>query len=73
MPRLVKAHPLIDTLLAEQHLKHGRALSQSLAVQPSVITKIRNGAVPVSAEMMIRIHEKFDMPIARIKALAGQA
>lgn len=72
MPRDIKPNRLIDTLITEQRLKHGYALSTFLDVLPSTITKIRKGQV-VTGDLMIRIHERTGMSIARIKELAGQA
>lgn len=73
MPRLHQPHLLLDTLRAAHGLKNDFALVQFLGLTPPAISKVRHGANQVSAELMIRIHEKTGMPIARIKELAGQA
>lgn len=73
MPREMKPNRLIDTLISMTKQKNGRALAVYLGAQPSTITKIRQGDQPVTAELMIKIHEKTGLPIHRIKELAGQA
>lgn len=73
MPRLLKPNALLDTILKEQQLKNDAALTRALQLTPSAISKIRGGTNVVSAEIMISLHEKYGMPIARIKSLAGQA
>jgi plasmid maintenance system antidote protein VapI len=60
---------LLDTLKEKYDLKNDAAISKTLEVAPPVISRIRNGKAPVSAELMIKIHETFGMPIADIKAL----
>lgn len=62
---------LLDALLGEQGLKNDAALSRFLDVAPPVISKLRHGRFSVSGDMMIRIHEKTDMPIKRIKELVA--
>jgi plasmid maintenance system antidote protein VapI len=72
MPREMKPNVLIDTLIDMTQQKNGRALAAYLGVLPSTITKIRQGDQQVTAEIMIKIHERTGMSIARIKQLAGQ-
>lgn len=71
LARRLPAHSLLDTVIAEQGLKNDAALSRALKVEPPHISKIRSGKAPVTAETAVRLHEAFDMPIARIKELAG--
>ena len=60
---------LLDALKEKYDLKNDAAISKALEVAPPVISRIRNGKAQVSADIMIRIHETFGMPIAEIKAL----
>lgn len=66
------ATKLLDTIIAENHLKNDAALSRFLDWAPPAISKLRYNRISVSAEMIIRIHEKTGKSIADIKAaLAG--
>lgn len=60
---------LLDTLKEKYDLKNDAAIAKALEVAPPVISRIRNGKASVSADIMIRVHETFGMPIADIKAL----
>lgn len=60
---------LLDYLKETYNLKNDAEISRRLEVAPPVISRIRSGKINVSAEIMIRIHETFDMPIKEIKAL----
>lgn len=62
---------LLDALKEKYNLKNDAAIAKQLEVAPPVISRIRNGKSTVSAEIMIRIHETFGMPIADIKALCA--
>ena len=63
---------LIDTILAQRSIKNDAHLARAVELAPPVISKIRNGKLGVSGEVMIRFHEAFDMPIAHIKKILGQ-
>lgn len=60
---------LLDALKEKYDLKNDAAIAKALEVAPPVISRIRNGKAKVSADIMIRVHETFGMPIADIKAL----
>lgn len=62
---------LLDYMIATYNLKNDRELSDKLDISTPVISRVRNGHIKVSADMMIRIHEVFGMPIAEIKALCN--
>src|SRR5471032_844172 len=70
-------HRLLDTLIERYELKNDAGLSRALEVAPPCISKIRRGSTPLSAEMMLRIHERFELPSPRCasspKATAGRA
>jgi len=63
-------HRLLDTLIERYALKNDAGLSRALEVAPPCISKIRRGSTPLSAEMMLRIHERFELPIATLRQLA---
>ena len=50
-------------------IRNDRHLAARLDVSTPVISRIRNGKCAVSAEIMIRVHEVFGLPIADIKEL----
>jgi transcriptional regulator with XRE-family HTH domain len=63
------ANGLLDALLQRYGLKNDAALCRVLDVQPCLMSKIRHGKQRISADMMLRIHEVFDMPIAEMRTL----
>lgn len=58
---------LFDIVIARMHLKNDAALARLLEVAPPVISKIRNGKLPLGASIIIRVHEVTDMPVKEIK------
>lgn len=63
------ANPLLDILIEQHFLKNDAALCRLLQVKPALISKIRHGKLRISGDMMIRIHEIFDMPISDMKII----
>lgn len=64
--RLMK---LLDELQSRFEIKNDRHLAAKLDISTPVVSRVRNGKCAVSAEIMIRIHEVFGLPIAEIKEL----
>lgn len=62
---------LLDHIIATAPLKNDAALARALNVAPPVISKLRNGKLPLGAGNIIRIHEEFNISIKEIKSLAG--
>lgn len=62
---------LLDALLENMRLKNDAALSRMLEVAPPVISKIRHRRLPVSASVLIRMHEATDMSIGDLRFLMG--
>ena len=60
---------LLDYLKEKFDIKNDRQLAIELGASHPTVSKIRNGKAKVSAEFMIAVHEKFNMPIAEIKEL----
>lgn len=58
---------LLDELQSRFEIKNDRQLAARLDVSTPVLSRIRNGKCAVSAEIMIRVHEVFGLPIAEIK------
>lgn len=62
------AHRLFDFLIKNFRLKNDHALAEALDVLPSSICKVRSGR-PVTSNMILKIHEKYEIPVRDIKAL----
>jgi plasmid maintenance system antidote protein VapI len=60
---------LLDAVKKRYAIKNDAELSRKLDVPPPTISKIRSGKVNVSADMILRIHETFDMPVKEIREL----
>ena len=62
---------LPNTLHATLKLKNYAALPRKLGLSPPVISKIRHRQIPVSASVLIRIHEVAELSIAVLRGLMG--
>lgn len=62
---------LIDALIRRMLLKNDVALCRALEVGPPLISKIRNRTLPVSAALLIRMHEESNISIAELRSLMG--
>lgn len=62
-------HKLLDTLIANQNLRNDADLARKLEMAPPQISKVRNRIIPVGPEMILRIHEKFGIPVVVIRGL----
>jgi plasmid maintenance system antidote protein VapI len=60
---------LLDAVKERYSVKNDAELSRKLDVPPPTISKIRSGKVSVSADMILRIHETFEMPVKEIREL----
>lgn len=64
---------LLDTLIQKLQLKNDAELCRVLEVQPPIISKIRHRKLAVGATILLRMHEKSDLPIKELKALTTEA
>ena len=62
---------LLAALLAKLSLKNDAALSRALEVSPPVISKIRHRRLPVTASLLIRMHEVSALSIEELRQLMG--
>lgn len=62
---------LLDALTRQLNLKNDAALSRALEVAPPVISKVRNGKLPVGASLLIRMHEVSGLSILELRHLMG--
>lgn len=65
-----KKHALLDQLMDEFNLKNDAALARFLDVPPPVISKLRNGFLPVTAERILQVYDKAGWSIEKIRKLA---
>lgn len=62
---------LLDALIEKLKLKNDAALSRALEVAPPVVSKIRHRRLPVTAAVLIRMHEVTGLSIADLRMLMG--
>ena len=62
---------LLDALVKELGLKNDAALSRALELTAPLISKLRSQASPVSAFVLIRMHEVSGLGIAELRGLMG--
>lgn len=67
-PATPGAGKLFDQLMATHHIKNDAALARALELKAPVISKHRNGVIPVGPTLIVNIAETFDMPVKAIKA-----
>jgi len=68
-----KPFRLFDYLLDTYQLRNDRELAQELGVRSSYVSRVRHGHLPVSASLILGIHDAFGLEIHEIKALAQKA
>ena len=64
---------LLDTLIEKLNLKNDAELCRVLEVQPPIISKIRHLKLNVGATILLRMHEKSNIPIRELKELTSAA
>jgi hypothetical protein len=62
---------LLESLIGKLNLKNDAALSRALEVSPPVISKIRHRRLPVTASLLIRMHEVSNLSIKDLRNLMG--
>jgi plasmid maintenance system antidote protein VapI len=62
-------HVLLDHLMSKLNLKTDMQLANYFEMPPSVISKVRNRKNGVSANFILLIHEKLDIPVEEIRKL----
>lgn len=62
-----------DHIKAVKELKNDARLANFLGFGPPVISKIRQGRIDVSAEVLLRMHERTGIPVAELRALMPKA
>lgn len=62
---------LLNELMARLSLRTDAALCRTLGVSPPVISKVRHKTMPVSAAVLIRMHEVSGLSIRELRRLMG--
>ncbi|GAB2846337.1 hypothetical protein GCM10027277_13340 [Pseudoduganella ginsengisoli] len=65
----VRPHRLLDTVISRLGLKNDAALARALCVSAARLSRIRNGYREVNADLVLRLHEFGQIPIADLKLL----
>jgi len=61
---------LLDYLIKNHGYKNDSAIAFGTGISKGTISKIRNKKLKISAEIIIKVHELYGIPIAQIKELA---
>jgi predicted house-cleaning noncanonical NTP pyrophosphatase (MazG superfamily) len=72
-PSTFVPNKLLDTLIEKLQLKNDAELCRVLEVQPPIISKIRHRKLNVGATILLRMHEKSNIPIRELKELSNAA
>jgi hypothetical protein len=62
---------LVDTLLRELQLKNDAALARILRVDHSILSKVRHNRAPVTAGLLLRMHETTRVPVSSLRRWMG--
>lgn len=62
---------LLDALIKHLDLKNDAALSRALELAAPLISKLRNDGLPVSAFVLIRMHEVSGLSVSELRRLMG--
>jgi hypothetical protein len=65
-------HKILDLAREKLNAKNDAVLAHMLGKEPSLISRVRNRQRPMSAELILAIHESADIPVGQIKAMLGQ-
>lgn len=62
---------LLDALKNILHMKNDAALSRTLEIAPPLISKIRHHRLPISAALLIRMHDLTDLSVSDLQGMMG--
>ena len=66
----MKVARLFDVLQERFEIKNDAAMCRELEVQQAVVSKMRNGKLPLSPTVILKIHEYLGVPVKEIRELA---
>lgn len=71
MERSYNPNYLLDVVSEKLEVKNDAALSRVLEIAPPLLSKIRHLRLPVSASLLIRMHEVTELPMRELQDLLG--
>lgn len=69
---MLTPNALLDEVKKQNGLKSDRALAQFLDTEAPYMSRIRTGKLAVGPSIILSIHEKTGMPVAKIRELIAQ-
>lgn len=71
MPNKAPQDPnyFLDGLITLLKLKNDAALARAIAVSPPAVSKLRHGRLPVTATLLLRLHDYTGLSIAELRAM----
>ncbi len=63
----------LNRLLGKMQLKNDAALARELEVTPAVVSRIRNKRAPISANLLLMIHDSTEIGIAELRRMMGDS
>ncbi len=63
----------LNRLLWKMSLKNDAALARTLDVTPAVVSRIRNKKAPVSANLLLMIHDMTEITIPELRRMMGDS
>jgi hypothetical protein len=64
---------LLDILIEGLKVKNDAGLARKLHIDYPIISKIRNRRRPITAEVLIRMHDVSELPISSLRHMMGLA
>jgi hypothetical protein len=64
-------HSILDLAREKLDAKSDAVLAHMLGQEPSLISRVRNRKRPMSADLILAIHETTSIPVDQIKSMLG--
>jgi hypothetical protein len=66
---VIGAGKLFNLIITKFNLRNDAHLSEFLGCAPPVVSKIRNGKVPIGNPLLVRIHEEMAIPVRELRTI----
>ncbi len=63
----------LDRLQSRLQVRNDAALARSFDVTPALVSRVRNRRMPISASLLLSIHEKTQIAIAELRQMMGDS
>lgn len=63
-----KINLFLDKLIEDRGMNSDADLCRALGIFPPVLSKTRSGVLKIGANMILRMHERLDIPVKKIRA-----